>query len=80
MGDSGIPGNINKGLGYRAMDSVLNYQEDGQYVRRAAIREALANPSNKYLDLLGPVFDVPDAVIQYLALHWYNPDIHAPEL
>ena len=43
MADDGIPGNISKGPAHIAIDAQLNYQEDGMFVRRPAIRAALAN-------------------------------------
>ncbi|PON18145.1 hypothetical protein C2W62_09455 [Candidatus Entotheonella serta] len=63
-----------------AIDYQLNYQEEGRYVRRSAIRAALANPTNDYVDLLRSVFHVPEAVIRYVAYHWYYPDINAPQV
>ncbi len=80
MADLGVPANINQGPGHVAIDEALNYQENGQYVRRPAIRAALVNPSNDYIDLLRSVFHVPEIIIRYVALHWYNPDINAPEV
>lgn len=80
MGDSGIPANINKSIGHVAIDHELNYQEDGQYVRRPAIRAALENPGNSYVNILRSVFKVPEPVIRYVELHWYNPSIEAPEV
>ena len=80
MGDQGIPANISQGPGHAAMDAVLNYQENGEYVRRPAIRAALANQANDYIDLLRSVFHVPEYIIQYLSTHWYNRDLNAPAL
>lgn len=80
MGDMGIPANISKGPGHVAIDVALNYQEDGQYLRRPAIRAALTNSENSYIDPLRSVFHVPEFIIRYVALHWYNPDINAPEV
>lgn len=81
MGDNGsITANISKGPGHVAIDNELNYQEDGRYVRRPAIRAALANLENKYVDLLRSVFNVPEGIIRYTARHWYPEDTHAPEV
>ncbi len=80
MPDEGIPANIIKGPGTAAIDNALNYQENGQYVRRASIREALTNPANQYVDLLRSVFHMPEASARYVTRHWYNPDLNAPEL
>lgn len=80
MGDNGIPSNISRGAGHIAIDGQLNYREDGQYVRRPSIRAALANPNNDYVDLLRSVFKVPEGVIRYVSLHWYNKDLTAPEV
>lgn len=80
MSDEGIPANISKGPGHVAIDFELNYQKNGEYVRRPAIRDALANPDNEYVDLLRSVFHVPEWVIRYVQTHWYNPDITAPEV
>lgn len=79
-GGGGVPGNINKGPGHVAIDYQLNYQEDGRYVRRPAIRAALANPDNNYVDLLRSVFHVPEAVVRYVEYHWYWSDITAPQV
>ncbi len=79
-GSGGAPSNINKGPGHVAIDYQLNYQEEGRYVRRSAIRAALANPTNDYVDLLRSVFHVPETVIRYVAYHWYYPDINAPQV
>ncbi len=81
MGGSGsIPGNISKGPGHIAIDNQLNYQEDGHFVRRPRIREALANPDNDYVDLLRTLFHVPEEIVQYVAYYWYNPDITGPQV
>ncbi len=45
--DGSIPANVSKGAGTQAIDQALNYQENGVYVRRPAIRAALANQQNK---------------------------------
>lgn len=78
--DGSVPGNISKGPGHFAIDRELNYQEDGEYVRRAAIRAALANTDNNYVDLLRSVFHVPEAVVRYVAYYWYYHDSTAPQV
>ncbi|ETW96084.1 MAG: hypothetical protein ETSY2_47055 [Candidatus Entotheonella gemina] len=78
MADNGIPANISKGPGHVAIDAELNYQEDGKYVRRPAIRAALENSGNSYIDLLRSVFKVPERIIEYVETHWYPEDITAP--
>ncbi|ETX07404.1 MAG: hypothetical protein ETSY2_11425 [Candidatus Entotheonella gemina] len=80
--DGSIPSNISKGAGHVAMDAKLNYQEDGQYVRRPSIRAALANPGNAYIDLLRSVFEVPEAIIEYVSHYWYpeEKDLKAPHV
>lgn len=70
---------ISQGPGTKAVDDALNYQEDGVYVRRPAIRAALANPQNKYVDLLRSVFNVPEANVRYVSYYWYPEDITAPQ-
>ncbi len=80
MADDGIPSNISKGPGHVAIDDALNYQENGEYIRRPAIRAALVNPDNTYLHLLGSVFKVPESVITYVEKHWYPEDITAPQV
>ncbi len=81
MGDGGTTtANISKGPGHVAIDGQLNYQDDGRYVRRPAIRAALANLDNKYVDLLRSVFNVPERIIRYTARHWYPEDTRAPEV
>ncbi|ETW93008.1 MAG: hypothetical protein ETSY1_41125 [Candidatus Entotheonella factor] len=75
-----ITANISKGAGHVAIDGELNYQENGEYVRRPAIRAALANPANGYIDLLRSVFKVPEAIIRYVARYWYPEDITAPQV
>ncbi len=79
-GQGSIPGNISKGPGHVAIDQQLNYQEDGRFVRRPDIREALANPDHDYVDLLRTLFQVPEGVVQYVSYYWYNPDITAPQV
>ncbi|ETW98945.1 MAG: hypothetical protein ETSY1_16805 [Candidatus Entotheonella factor] len=78
MADNGVPANISKGPGHVAIDAELNYQEEGKYVRRPAIRAALENQGNSYLDLLRSVFKVPELIIEYVERHWYPEDITAP--
>ncbi len=81
MGGLGsVPGNISKGPGHIAIDGELNYQENSQYVRRPAIRAALANAGNSYVDLLRSVFHVPEAVVRYVEYHWYYHNITAPQV
>ena len=80
MSDQGIAATINKGPANIAMDSVLNYQEDGEYVKRPAIRNALAASANSYIDLLLTVFNVPGKVVTYLSEHWYNQNLMAPNV
>ncbi len=81
MSDSGsITANISKGPGHVAIDGELNYQEDGRYVRRPAIRAALANSANKYVDLLHSVFKVPESIIRYVTRYWYPEDYRAPHV
>lgn len=79
-GHGSVPGNISKGPGHIAIDGELNYQEDGQYVRRPAIRAALANTGNRYVDLLRSIFHVPEAVVRYVEYYWYYHDITAPQV
>lgn len=79
-GGGGVPGYTSKGPGHVAIDYQLNYQEDGLYVRRPAIRAALANTANDYVDLLRSVFNVPDNVVRYVEYHWYHTDITAPQV
>ncbi|ETW99909.1 MAG: hypothetical protein ETSY1_13285 [Candidatus Entotheonella factor] len=79
-GHGSVAGNISKGPGHIAIDGQLNYQENGDYVRRPAIRAALANPDNRYVDLLRSVFRVPEAVVRYVEYHWYYHDITAPQV
>ncbi len=71
--------NISQGPGTKAVDNALNYQEDGRYVRRPAIRAALANPANKYVDLLRSVFNVPELNVRYVSRYWYPEDYMAPQ-
>ena len=78
MAGEGLTGNMSKGPGHIAIDAQLNYQENGVFVRRPAIRAALANPANKYVDLMHSVFHVPPAVIRYVSTHWIPEDITAP--
>ncbi len=79
-GHGSVPGNISKGPGHIAIDGQLNYREDGEYVRRPAVRAALANPENRYVDLLRSVFHVPEAIVHYVEYHWYYHDIMAPQM
>ncbi len=78
--DGSTTANINKGPGHVAIDEQLNHQEGGRYVRRTAIREALSNPQNQYVDLLRSVFRVPEDIIRYTAKYWYPEDIMAPHV
>ena len=80
MGSEGIPGNISKGPGHLAIDLQLNYQEDGKYVRRPEIREALADTSNSYIDLMRTLFFVPESIVRYVNRHWIPDDITQPEV
>ncbi|WP_089935645.1 hypothetical protein [Candidatus Entotheonella palauensis] len=75
-----ITANISKGPGHIAIDAQLNYQEDGRYVRRPAIREALANTQNQYVDLLRSIFNVPEDIVRYTAYYWYPRDVTAPHV
>ena len=77
--DGGHPANIAKGPAHIAMDAYLNYKENGRFVKRSEIRNALANPENDYIDILRDVFNSPKVVIDYVALHWYNRNILAPQ-
>ena len=78
--DAGISSNVSKGPGHIAIDAQLNYQEHGQYVRRPDIRAALANPDNKYVDLMRSLFHVPEPVVRYVAYHWIPDDITQPHV
>jgi hypothetical protein len=81
MGSEGsVPANISKGPGHVAIDNALNYQVDGEYVRRSAIRAALVNPENHYIDLLRSVFNVPEDIVRYVAYYWYDADYTAPHV
>jgi len=81
MSDGGsIIANISKGPGHVAIDHALNYREDGEYVRRPAIRAALVNPDNNYIDLLRSVFHVPERIVRYVSYYWYDADHTAPHV
>ncbi len=80
MGSGGsITANISQGPGTKAIDDALNYQENGVYVRRPAIRAALADTRNKYVDLLRSIFHVPEVNVRYVSHYWYPEDITAPQ-
>lgn len=48
-------------------------------MRREAIRAALADPANKYVDLLRSVFGVPERNVRYVSRYWYPEDYTAPQ-
>lgn len=72
MGGEGIASNLFKGPINKAFDAQLNYQDNGRYVNREIIRNALADPTNDFVDILRDLFKVPDVVTDYVAQHWYN--------
>ena len=76
----GMPSHVYKGPEHVAIDDQLNCQEAGRYVRRPALREALADSAMAFVDVLRSAFEVPDIVLRDMADHWCHPDIEAPQV
>ncbi len=77
-GEGGIPSNFSKGPVHSAIDAQLNYQENGVFVKRDEILRLLKSPDIRYADMLKTVFQAPTYPAEYVAAHWFNPDVNAP--